>query len=63
MYLYAAEDASGRRWARQTVNAEMPAVACATGDLNGEGRVDTACIGSANGTLKWYENQGRGKER
>ena len=29
-------------------------------DVNGDGRVDIACIGQANGTLKWYENLRRG---
>jgi hypothetical protein len=54
--LYFAEDASGTRWNKQTLDAAMPAASCATGDLNGDGRLDIACIGSASGTLKWYEN-------
>ena len=58
--VYYAEDASGERWTRQTLDPAMPAAACATGDLNGDGRVDIACIGQANGTLKWYENLRRG---
>jgi hypothetical protein len=56
VYIYAAEDASGKRWSKRTLDAEMPAAACAVGDLNGDGRPDVACIGSATGTLKWYEN-------
>ena len=56
--IYSAEDASGRRWTKQTLDADMPAAACAVGDLNGDGRVDIACIGAASGTLKWYENRG-----
>ena len=55
--VYYAEDA-GRRWTKQTLDAAMPAAACAVGDLNGDGRPDIACIGSANATLKWYENRG-----
>jgi hypothetical protein len=54
VYIYAAEDASGRRWTKQTLDSDMPAASCAVGDLNGDGRVDVACIGSASGTLKWY---------
>jgi hypothetical protein len=27
-------------------------------DLNGDGRPDIACIGSATANLKWYENLG-----
>jgi len=57
VFIYRAEDASGQRWSRQTLDAEMPASACALSDLNGDGRVDLACIGSGTGTLKWYENQ------
>jgi hypothetical protein len=58
VFLYSAEDPSGRRWTKKTLDADMPAAACAVGDLNGGGRVDIACIGSATGTLKWYENRG-----
>ena len=34
----------------------MAAAACAVADLNGDGRTDIACIGSATANLKWYEN-------
>jgi hypothetical protein len=30
-------------------------------DLNGDGRPDIACIGSATANLKWYENVGATK--
>jgi hypothetical protein len=32
----------------------IPANACAVADLNGDGRLDLACIGGT--LLKWYEN-------
>jgi hypothetical protein len=35
----------------------IAAAACASADLNGDGRIDIACIGSATTNLKWYENQ------
>ena len=57
VYIYSAEDAAGRRWNRQILDGDMPAASCAVGDLNGDGRPDIACIGSATGTLKWYENR------
>jgi len=57
VFLYSAGDDG--KWSKQTLDGEMPAAACATGDLNGDGRVDIACIGSATGTLKWYENRGK----
>ena len=53
--IYYAQDA-GRRWTKQTLDAAMPAAACAVSDLNGDGQPDIACIGAANATLKWYEN-------
>jgi hypothetical protein len=56
VYIYYADDSAGRRWTRQTLDGDMPAASCAVGDLNGDGRPDIACIGSATGTLKWYEN-------
>jgi hypothetical protein len=34
----------------------ISAAACAIADLNGDGRPDIACIGSATANLKWYEN-------
>ena len=37
----------------------IAAASCAVGDLNGDGRPDIACIGSATSNLKWYENLGR----
>ena len=37
----------------------MAAAACAIADLNGDGRPDIVCIGSATANLKWYENLGR----
>ena len=59
VFVYYAEDPSGKLWSKQTLDGAMPASACATGDLNGDGRVDIACIGTT-GTLKWYENLGAG---
>lgn len=55
-YIYAAEDAEGLRWRREILDLEMPAAACVAADLNGDGRVDLACAGSAS--IKWYENLG-----
>jgi hypothetical protein len=59
VYLYYAQDADGERWSRQTLdNGGMGAAACAVADLNGDGRPDVTCIGSATANLKWYENLG-----
>jgi hypothetical protein len=47
----------GGKWERQTVDpGPIAAAACAAADLNGDGRMDLTCIGSATANLKWYEN-------
>jgi hypothetical protein len=44
-------------WLRQVLDAgTMAAAACTAVDLNGDGNIDLACIGSATTNLKWYEN-------
>jgi len=49
-----------RRWVRSTLDeGAMAAAGCAAADLNGDGRIDIACIGTATANLKWYENLGR----
>ncbi len=58
LYLYRYDRASGA-WVRRTLDqGGMGAAACAVADLNGDGRPDIACIGSATANLKWYENLG-----
>ncbi|HXU39916.1 MAG TPA: VCBS repeat-containing protein [Blastocatellia bacterium] len=59
VYIYSAEDSAGARWSRQTLDdGGMSAAGCAVADLNGDGRPDVACIGTATTNLKWYENLG-----
>jgi hypothetical protein len=41
---------------RQVLDAQIASASCAVVDLNGDGRPDLACIGSASANLKWYEN-------
>jgi hypothetical protein len=60
VYIYYAEDAAGTRWSKQVLDqGGMGAAACAVADLNGDGRPDIVCIGTAGANLKWYENLGR----
>jgi hypothetical protein len=48
---------NGSRWERQTVDdGGIAAASCAAADLNGDGAIDLACIGSATANLKWYQN-------
>jgi hypothetical protein len=59
VYIYSFD---GKRWNRQTLDdGGISAAACAVADLNGDGRLDIACIGSATHNLKWYENLGPAK--
>ena len=46
-------------WTRTVLDDKMAAAACATADLNGDGRIDIVCIGASTTNLKWYENLGR----
>ena len=59
VYIYSAEDPKGSRWLRQVLDdGGMSAAGCAVADLNGDGKPDVACIGTATTNLKWYENLG-----
>jgi hypothetical protein len=52
---------NGRSWHRIPLDkGGIAAAACAVADLNGDGRPDIACIGSATTNLKWYENAAAG---
>ncbi|MEO8129329.1 MAG: VCBS repeat-containing protein, partial [Bryobacteraceae bacterium] len=63
VFLYHSDDAKGQKWTKSVLdNGGMAAAACATSDLNGDGKIDIVCIGSATTNLKWYENSG-GKTR
>ena len=60
-------DPKSKKWVKQVLdNGGISAAACAVADLNGDGKLDVACIGSATTNLKWYENLNtkgqRGKE-
>jgi hypothetical protein len=46
-----------KAWKKEPLESKtMAAASCAAADLNGDGRLDLACIGSASANLKWYEN-------
>jgi hypothetical protein len=56
VFIYYAEK-NGERWRKEVLdNGGIAAAACTAVDLNGDKRVDIACIGAATMNLKWYEN-------
>lgn len=59
LYIYSADDPKDDHWSRQILDdGGMGAAGCAVADLNGDGKLDVACIGTATANLKWYENLG-----
>jgi hypothetical protein len=56
-YLYTAQDAAGTSWQKEILDDDIMASSCAAGDINGDSRVDIACIDRRE-ELKWYENTG-----
>jgi hypothetical protein len=59
VWIYYAQDKKGVKWTRVPLDTGgIAAAACTAVDLNADGRVDIACIGSATMNLKWYENRG-----
>ena len=62
VYIYSAENPRGTHWVRSVLDdGGMAAAGCAVADLNGDGKPDITCIGTATTNLKWYENLGPAK--
>ncbi len=63
VYVYSF-DTKSKKWLRQSLDeGGIAAAACAVADLNGDGKLDVACIGSATTNLKWYENLNAKEQR
>ena len=61
VWIYSA-NRDGTAWTRTTLDeGGMAGAGCTAVDLNGDGRIDVACIGTATANLKWYENVGGGR--
>jgi FG-GAP-like repeat len=57
VYIYRCRDLQGEAWQRAVLDdGGMAAASCVASDLNGDGKVDIVCVGSATHNLKWYEN-------
>jgi hypothetical protein len=58
LYIYTSESDDGVRWQRHDLDrGGIRAASCVVLDLNGDGKLDVVCIGSATSKLKWYENK------
>lgn len=59
LYCYRCVNAEGTQWERSTIDAGgMAGAGIFAADLNGDGRIDLVCSGSATANVKWYENLG-----
>jgi len=62
VWIYTA-NRDGTAWTRTALDdGGMAAAGCVATDLNGDARVDVACIGTATANLKWYENLGAARQ-
>lgn len=60
VFFYKAADATGQTWQRMSLDATISANSCVTADINGDRRVDVACIDNSDPfVLRWYENTGK----
>jgi hypothetical protein len=58
VYLYSTTNPYGTSWHKEILDDDIMASGCTAGDINGDSRVDIACIDRME-ELKWYENTGR----
>lgn len=64
LYIYNCLDSIGRRWKRISLDeGDMAASGLDVADINGDGRLDIICVGTATSNIKWYENMGQLRRR
>ena len=57
VFFYKAADPNAQRWERMVLDPEIAANACVAADINGDRKMDVACIDNGSPwTLRWYEN-------
>jgi hypothetical protein len=60
VFFYKAADPQGQTWNRMVLDPGIAANSCVTADINGDKRMDVACIDNTNPwSLRWYENTGK----
>jgi len=59
LYMYDCLDSRGKRWERIALDeGDMAASGVTVADIDGDGRLDIICVGTATSNIKWYENSG-----
>jgi len=59
LYIYDCLDSRGKRWKRVALDeGDMAASGLQVADINGDGRLDIICVGTATSNIKWYKNLG-----
>lgn len=57
VFFYKATDATGQTWDRLSLDPAIAANGCVAADLNGDKKMDLACIDNSDPwALRWYEN-------
>lgn len=57
VFFYKAADPTGQKWDRMVLDASIAANGCVTADINGDRKMDIACIDNSDPwSLRWYEN-------
>ena len=60
VFFYKASDQTGQTWQRMVLDPSIAANSCVTADINGDRRMDVACIDNGDPwSVKWYENPGK----
>jgi len=60
LYLYDCIDIVQDRWKRIPLDeGDMAASGLDVADINGDGRLDIICVGTASSNVRWYENPGQ----
>jgi hypothetical protein len=60
VFFYKAADPAGQKWDRMLLDGTIAANGCVTADINGDKKMDIACMDNSDPwALRWYENARR----